>query len=68
MARFLFLFGLIFFAGSFIFCIMNFFGEYDGKGFLVSLFGMLNASIAMGVSDILSKLESRNISKDGMGS
>ncbi|EDL66307.1 hypothetical protein [Bacillus sp. SG-1] len=66
--RFLFLFGLVFFAGSFIFCIMNFFGEYNGRGFLLSLFGMLNASIAMGVSEILSKLESRNFSKERMDS
>jgi hypothetical protein len=32
---------------------MNFIGEYDEMILLWTLFGMLNASIAMGVSEIL---------------
>jgi hypothetical protein len=46
MDRFLLAFGLIVFGISFIFMVMNFVGEYNGEGFIVSIFGMLNASIA----------------------
>ncbi|QOR64951.1 hypothetical protein IM538_13980 [Cytobacillus suaedae] len=55
MDRFLFVFGLIIFAFCLLFFVMNFFvGEYDGMALIWSLFGMLNASIAMGVAEILS--------------
>lgn len=56
MDRFLLAFGLIVFGMSFIFMVMNFVGEYDGQGFIVSIFGMLNASIAISVSEILRKV------------
>lgn len=52
--RFLFVFGLIFFAFCLIFFVMNFIGDYDGMTLIWTLFGMLNASIAMGISEILS--------------
>lgn len=59
MDRLLFAFGLIVFAGCSLFFIMNFFTEYDGNAFVFTLFGMLNASIAMGVAEILSRLKSQ---------
>lgn len=61
MDRFLLAFGLIVFVISFIFLVMNFVGEYDGQTFIVSVLGMLNASIAICVSEILNKVN--NISK-----
>jgi hypothetical protein len=39
---------------------MNFISEYDDMILLWTLFGMLNASIAMGVSEILSVMKGRN--------
>ncbi|WP_100407587.1 hypothetical protein [Bacillus solitudinis] len=59
MDRFLFIFGLIIFAFCLIFFVMNFIGEYDAMILFGTLFGMLNASIAMGVSDILRELKSK---------
>lgn len=56
MDRFLLAFGLLVFVTSLIFMVMNFIGEYDGQGFIVSVFGMLNASIAICVSEILRKV------------
>lgn len=53
MDRFLFVFGLILFAICLIFFVMNFIGDYDGMMLIGTLFGMLNASIAIGVSQIL---------------
>lgn len=57
--RFLYIFGLIIFVFCLIFLVMNFIGEYDGLVLFGALFGMLNASIAMGVSEILSELKSK---------
>lgn len=57
MDRFLFIFGIVVFAISLIFLIMNFIGEYDGLTLIVSIFGMLNASVAMGVSEIISTVK-----------
>ncbi|WP_100404270.1 hypothetical protein [Bacillus solitudinis] len=59
MDRFLFIFGLIFFAFCLIFFVMNFIGEYDGLMLIGTLFGMLNASIAMGISEVLGVLKSK---------
>lgn len=56
MDRFLLAFGLIVFVISFIFMVMNFVGEYGGQGFIVSILVMLNASIAICVSEILNKV------------
>ena len=57
MDRFLFIFGIVVFAISLIFLIMNFIGEYDGQTLIVSIFEMLNASVAMGVSEIISTVK-----------
>ncbi|MFS0864356.1 hypothetical protein [Fredinandcohnia sp. 179-A 10B2 NHS] len=59
MDRLLFAFGLLLFAGSFIFFIMNFFSDFDGIALVFTLFGMLNAGIAMGVAEILSRLNTK---------
>ena len=55
MDRFLFLFGIVVFFFSFIFFILNFFTEYDGTAMIFTVLAMLNASIAIGVSEILSR-------------
>jgi hypothetical protein len=57
--RFLFISGLLIFAFCLIFFVMNFVGEYDGMTLIWTLFGMLNASIAMGVSEILSVVKGK---------
>lgn len=57
MDKFLFIFGIVVFAICLIFLIMNFIGEYDGQTLIVSIFGMLNASVAMGVSEIISTVK-----------
>lgn len=55
MDRFLFVFGiLIFFLSLYVF-VMNFIGEYDGTTMIVSILAMLNACIAIGVAEILSR-------------
>ncbi|MDX1805866.1 MAG: hypothetical protein R3267_02415 [Paenisporosarcina sp.] len=55
MDRVLFVFGILVFFFSFIFFVMNFIGEYDGITMIIAIFAMLNASIAIGVSEILSR-------------
>lgn len=55
MDRVLFVFGILVFFFSFIFFVMNFIGEYDGISMIIAIFAMLNASIAIGVSEILSR-------------
>ena len=59
MDRFLLIFGLVVVAISIFTLVMNFIGEYEGITFIVSLFGMLNASIAIGVSEILSHVKKK---------
>ncbi|MBU9721379.1 MULTISPECIES: hypothetical protein [Bacillaceae] len=59
MERFLFIFGLIVFAFCFIFFVMNFVTEYEGLTLLWTVFGMLNACIAMGISEILSVVKGK---------
>ena len=53
MEGFLFLFGGLVFLFSAIFFIMNIFGAYDEMTLIVSLFALLNASIAIGISQLL---------------
>ena len=55
MDRFLYLFGIVVFFFSFIFFVMNFFTGYDGTAMIFSVLAMLNASIAIGVSEILTR-------------
>jgi hypothetical protein len=38
---------------------MNFIGDYDGMTLIWTLFGILNASIAIGVSEILSVVKGK---------
>ena len=57
MDRFLLIFGIVVFAISLIFFIMNFIGEYKELALIVSILGMLNASVAIGVSVIISTLK-----------
>jgi len=57
MDRFLLIFGIVVFAISLIFLIMNFIGEYNELTLIVSIFGMLNASVAIGVSEIISTVK-----------
>jgi hypothetical protein len=60
MDRWLFVFGLLFFVSCFVIFVMSLFGDSDGMMFTWTLFGMLNASIAMGVSEILSVVKEKN--------
>ena len=60
MDRFLLIFGIVVFAISLIFFIMNFIGEYNDLALIVSIFGMLNASVAIGVSEIISTVKTLN--------
>ncbi|QOY34689.1 hypothetical protein AWH56_018445 [Anaerobacillus isosaccharinicus] len=55
MDRFLFVFGILVFFFAFIFFVMSFFAEHDGVAMVISIFAMLNASIAIGVSEILAR-------------
>ncbi len=57
MERLLFVFGIIVFFFSFIFFIMNFFTDYDSTAMIGSVLIMLNASIAMCVSEILTRIK-----------
>ncbi|TYS68120.1 hypothetical protein FZC76_10245 [Sutcliffiella horikoshii] len=57
MDRFLFAFGIIVFFLSFIFFVMNFFTNYEDTTMIVSVLIMLNASIAMCVAEILTKIK-----------
>lgn len=59
MDRLLFIFGIVVFFFSFIFFVMNFFAEYNGLAMIISVLVMLNASIAIGVSEIL--LRTKNL-------
>lgn len=54
MNRFLLILGCVVFAGSLITLVMNFIGEYEGTILIASVLGILNASIAIAVSEILS--------------
>lgn len=58
MAKFLYIFGIAFFAVCFLFFVMNFIGEYSESTLIFSVFGMLNASIAIGVAQLLNKTRS----------
>ncbi len=60
MDRFLFIFGIIVFFISFIFFVMNFFSDFDSTLMVGSVLVMLNASIAIGVSEILMKVKNLN--------
>lgn len=55
MDRVLFVFGILIFFFSLMFFVMNFIGSYDGIVMIISLFGMLNAGIAIGVSELLNR-------------
>lgn len=55
MDRLLFVFGLIVFIVSFIFFVMNFVGEFDGMMMVITIFLMMNAGIAMGISELLQR-------------
>ncbi len=57
MDRFLFVFGMIVFFFSFIFFIMNFFSDYDSTTMIGSVLIMFNASIAMCVSEISTRIK-----------
>lgn len=57
MDRFLYILGLLVFIASLVILIMNFFGEFEGMIMVMSLFFMLNASIAIGVSEILTDMK-----------
>ena len=57
MGRFLLIFVIVVFAISLIFLLMNFIGEYNGLTLIVSIFGMLNASVAIGVSEVISTVK-----------
>ncbi|PZD97250.1 hypothetical protein DNH61_02495 [Paenibacillus sambharensis] len=59
-SRILFLFGLLFLTASLIFLIMSLFGGFDGIINIVWLFGILNSLIAIGVSDIINKINKQN--------
>ncbi|MCT8138475.1 hypothetical protein H1D32_12425 [Anaerobacillus sp. CMMVII] len=55
MGRFLSIFGTLVFLFAFIFFVMGFFSDSDSVSMIISIFAMLNASIAMGVSEILAR-------------
>ncbi|PKH12103.1 hypothetical protein CXF70_00955 [Planomicrobium sp. MB-3u-38] len=55
MANFLYIFVIALFAVCFFFFLMNFVGEYSQCTLIFSVFGMLNASIAIGVAEVLNK-------------
>jgi uncharacterized membrane protein YhhN len=57
MDRFLFVFGVIVFFFSFVFFVMNFFTNYEDTTMIGSVLIMLNASIAMCVSEILTRIK-----------
>ncbi len=57
MERFLFVFGIIVFFFSFIFFVMNFFSDYESTTMVGSVLIMLNASIAVCVSEILTRIK-----------
>lgn len=55
MDRFLFIFGIIVLFFSFIFFVMNLFSDFESTFMVGSVLVMLNASIAIGVSEILTR-------------
>lgn len=55
MDRFLFIFGIIVFFLSFIFFVMNLISDFESTVMVGSVLFMLNASIAIGVSEILTR-------------
>lgn len=55
MDKFLFIFGGIIFVLCFVFFTMNLFTEYHDVTLVITAFGMLNASIAIGVAMLLNK-------------
>ncbi|MGD6873628.1 hypothetical protein ACQCU1_15735 [Sutcliffiella horikoshii] len=57
MDRFLFVFGIIVFSFSLVFFVMNFFTDYDNTAMVGSVLIMLNASIAMCVAEILTRIK-----------
>lgn len=57
MDRFLFIFGIIVFFLSFIFFVMNIISDYEGTTMVGSVLVMLNASIAICVSEILTRIK-----------
>ena len=59
MDRFLLIFGIIVFFFSFVFLIFNFVGDYDSMIMVISVLVMLNASIAIGISELLSRTKGR---------
>ncbi|WP_042147166.1 hypothetical protein [Paucisalibacillus sp. EB02] len=59
MDRFLFVFGLLIFVICLIFFVKNFIGDYDEMVLMWTLLGMLNASIAMGVSEIIGVMKGK---------
>ena len=64
LAGFIFAFGLLMFIFSLFVFVMGLFGKYEGVLFLGSIFGMLNASIAIGVSEILSIVKQKDRDKN----
>lgn len=50
------IFGLLVFTGGFIFFVMNLIGDYEDIVFIGSVVVMLNAAIAIGVSEVLGRL------------
>lgn len=60
MDRFLFIFGIIVFFLSFIFFVMNFISDYESTTMVGSVLVMLNASIAICVSEILTRTKNLN--------
>ncbi|WP_033543677.1 hypothetical protein [Planococcus sp. CAU13] len=60
--RFLWVFGVLMFIACFIFFVMNFMGGFSGITLVVTLFGMLNAGIAIGVAELLNR--SSGLSKE----
>lgn len=66
MDRFLFIFGLIVFFFSFVFLIFNFIGDFDSMVMVISILVMLNASIAIGISELLLRTNGKaNESRSG---
>lgn len=61
MSKFLYIFGTAVFAGCFLFFVMNFVGEYSETTLIISVLGMLNASIAIGVGELLTKAKGLSV-------
>lgn len=61
MAKLLYIFGIAVFAVCFLFFVMNFVGEYSESALIISVLGMLNASIAIGVAELLNKMKDLSV-------